>query len=126
MFDTNEEKSIVLLYLTAKIRTFQGRCYFKSGFLSEASKKLNEAISSLGYKFPQRRFAIDLKSKIQLELLRWRLICSKHWKIDIADELTMNYVEQLANCLSQIFNVFAVRIIILQRFSLFRCRFKFT
>lgn len=106
MFETNDEKSIILLYLIAKIRTLQGKCYLKRSFLSEASKKLNEAMSSLGYHFPRRRFMINLKSRVQLELLRWRLICSKHRRIDTADELTMNYIEQLANCLAQMYNVF--------------------
>lgn len=114
MFETNEEKSIEMLYLTAKIQTFQGRCYMESGLISEASKKLNEAMNSLDYNFPQRKFMIDLKSTIQLEQLRWRLVCPKHWKIDTADELTTNYIEQLANCLALMFNVFRVRIIILQ------------
>lgn len=116
MFEINEEKSIAQLYLTAKIQTLQGRCFLESSFLSEAGKKLNEAMSSLGYNFPQRRFTIDLKSKVQLELLRWRLICSKQWKIDTTDELTLNYIEQLADCLAQMYNVFRVRIIIFQRF----------
>ncbi|XP_011879972.1 PREDICTED: adenylate cyclase type 10-like [Vollenhovia emeryi] len=104
MLETNEEKSIVLLYLIANIQTFQGRCHLESGLLSEASKKLNDAMSSLGYNFPRRKFTIDSKLIIQLELLRWRLACPKRWKID--DELTTNYVEQLANCLAQMFNVF--------------------
>jgi len=111
MFEVNDEKSIVLLYLSAKIQTFQGKCHLQSGLFSEASKKLNEAISSLGYNFPQREFMIDLQTMIQLELLRWRLICPKHWKINTVDELTMNYIEQLANCLAQMFDVFRVRIL---------------
>ncbi|XP_071646995.1 adenylate cyclase type 10 [Temnothorax longispinosus] len=106
MFETNEEKSIVLLFLTAKIQTLQGKCHLESGLLSEASKKLNEAMTSLGYNFPRRKFTIDLKSTIQLELLRWRLVCPKRWKIDTTDEFTTNYIEQLANCLAEMFNVF--------------------
>lgn len=112
MFEINEEKSIVLLYFTAKIQTFQARCHLESGLFSEAIEKLNEVMSSLGYNFPKRRFMLDLKSTVQLELLKWRLVCPKHWKID-TDELTTNYIEQLANCLAQIFNVFRVRMIIL-------------
>ncbi|KYN26915.1 Adenylate cyclase type 10, partial [Trachymyrmex cornetzi] len=102
----NEEKSIFLFYLTAKIQTFQGKCHLESGLISEASKKLKEAMISLGYHFPQRKFAIGLKSTTQLELLRWRLICPKRWNIDTADELTINYIEQLANCLALMFVVF--------------------
>ncbi|KYN40080.1 Adenylate cyclase type 10, partial [Trachymyrmex septentrionalis] len=104
--ESNEEKSIFLLYLTAKIQTFQGKCHLESGLISEASKKLKEAIISLGYHFPQRKFAIDFKSTTQLELLRWRLICPKRWNIDTADEFTINYIEQLANCLTLMFVVF--------------------
>lgn len=113
MFEINEEKSIVLFYLTAKIQTFQGRCHLESGLFSEAIKKLNEVMSNLGYNFPKRRFMLDLKSTVQLELLKWRLICPKHSKIDIADELTTNYIEQLASCLAQMFNIFRVSMIIL-------------
>ncbi|KYN02894.1 Adenylate cyclase type 10 [Cyphomyrmex costatus] len=106
MVESSEEKSIFLFYLTAKIQTFQGKCHLESGLISEASKKLNEAMSSLGYHFPQRKFIINLKSTIQLELLRWRLICPKRWNIDTADELSINYIEQLANCLALMFLVF--------------------
>ncbi|KAG5334640.1 ADCYA cyclase, partial [Acromyrmex charruanus] len=98
--ESNEEKSIFLSYLTAKIQTFQGKCHLESGLISEASKKLKKAMISLGYHFPQRKFAIDLKSTTQLELLKWRLICPKRWNIDTVDELTINYIEQLANCLA--------------------------
>lgn len=102
------------LYLSAKIQTFQGRNYFHKGLLAEASRKLNDAMSTLNYNFPQHKLKIDLKSTIQLELLKWRLVCPKRWKIDTVDEFTTNYIEQLANCLAQIFDVFKVRIIILQ------------
>lgn len=112
MFEINEEKSIVLFYLTAKIQTFQGRCHLESGLFSEAIKKLNEVMSNLGYTFPKRRFMLDLKSTVQLELLKWRLICPKHSRIN-ADELTTNYIEQLASCLAQMFKVFRVSMIIL-------------
>ncbi|KAG5327734.1 ADCYA cyclase, partial [Pseudoatta argentina] len=104
--ESNEEKSIFLSYLTAKIQTFQGKCYLESGLISEASKKLKKAMISLGYHFPQRKFAIDLKSTTQLELLKWRLICPKGWNIDTVDELTINYIEQLANCLVLMFVVY--------------------
>ncbi|KAL0100538.1 hypothetical protein PUN28_019688 [Cardiocondyla obscurior] len=104
MFETNEENSILSLYLTAKIEMFQSRCYLESGLFSEASKKLKKAMSTLGYNFPQHKFMIDLKSTIQLEVLKWRLICPKRWKIDNVDELATNYIEQLADCLAQLFN----------------------
>lgn len=116
MVESNEEKSIFLCYLTAKIQTFQGKCHLESGLISEARRKLKEAMRSLGYHFPQRKFTIDLKSTTQLELLRWRLICPKCWNINIADELTINYIEQLANCLALIFVVFRVRFIIYVEF----------
>ncbi|XP_011690793.1 PREDICTED: adenylate cyclase type 10-like [Wasmannia auropunctata] len=107
MFETNEEKSILLLYLTAKIQMFRGKCLLESGLLTEARKKLSEAMSSLGYSFPRRKFMVDLESTIQLELLRWRLICPKRWdKIDTADEFTTNYIELLANVLALVFNVY--------------------
>lgn len=109
MFEALEEESIVLCYLTAKIRTLQGRCHLESGLLSEARKKLNEAMNSLGYHFPRHNFSINLKSMIQLEFLRWKLICPKPWKMDVADELTMNYIEQLAICLALMFEVFRVK-----------------
>lgn len=111
MIEANEEESLFLSYLTAKIRTLQGRCHLESGLLSEARKKLNEAMNSLGYHFPRHKFSINLKSTIQLKLLRWKLICPKPWKIDTADELTMNYIEQLATCLAQMFEVFRVKIV---------------
>ncbi|KAM0731371.1 Adenylate cyclase type 10 [Formica fusca] len=106
MFETHKEESIFLSYITAKIRTFQGRCHLESGLLSEAKKKLNEAMNSLGYYFPEHNFPINLKSTIQLELLRWKLTCPKPWRIDTVDELTINYIEQLATCLAQMFEVF--------------------
>lgn len=113
MFEVHEEESIFLSYIIAKIRTLQGRCHLESGLLSEARKRLNEAINSLGYYFPRHKFSINLKSTIQLELLRWKLICPKPWKIDTADELTANYIEQLATCLALMFEVFRVKIVIL-------------
>ncbi|XP_018049383.1 PREDICTED: adenylate cyclase type 10-like [Atta colombica] len=102
--ESDEENSIFLFYLTAKIQTFQGKCHLESGLISEASKKLKEAMISLGYHFPRRKFTIDLKSITQLKLLRWRLICPKRW--NTADEFTINYIEQLANCLALMFVVF--------------------
>ncbi|XP_039306665.1 adenylate cyclase type 10 isoform X1 [Solenopsis invicta] len=106
MFEINEEKSILLFYLTAKIQTLQGKCHWENGLIVEANKNLNDAMSSLGYNFPHHKFTIDLKLAIQLEILKLRLICPKRWKIDTTDELTTNYIEQLANCLAQMFNVF--------------------
>lgn len=110
MFEVHKEESIFLSYIIAKIRTLQGRCHLESDLLSEARKKLNEAINSLSYYFPQHKFSINVKSTIQLELLRWKLICPKPWKIDTADELTTNYIEQLATCLALMFEVFRVKI----------------
>lgn len=49
---------------------------------------------------------------IQLELLRWKLICPK---TDTTDELTTNYIEQLATCLALMFEVFRVKIVVLFR-----------
>ncbi|XP_050456444.1 adenylate cyclase type 10-like [Cataglyphis hispanica] len=106
IFETHKEESIFLSYINAKIQTLQGRCHLESGLLSEANKKLNDAMNSLGYYFPEHNFSINLKSTIQLELLRWKLICPKPWRIDIVDELTINYIEQLATCLAQMFEVF--------------------
>lgn len=114
MFEVHEEESIFLSYITAKIRMLQGRCHLESGLLSEARKKLNEGVNSLGYYFPQHTFSINLKSTIQLELLRWKLICPNPWKID-TDELTTNYIEQLSTCLALMFEVFRVKIIVLLR-----------
>jgi len=69
-------------------------------------------MNSLGYYFPQHKFSINLKSMIQLELLRWKLICPK---TDTTDELTTNYIEQLATCLALMFEVFRVKIVVLFR-----------
>nr|XP_012215653.1 PREDICTED: uncharacterized protein LOC105668056 [Linepithema humile] len=106
MFEANAEESIVLFYLTAKVQTLQARCHLESGLFTEAKKKLKEVMSNLGYDFPQHKFMINVNSTIQLELLRCKLACPKHWKIETTDEYTMNYIEQLSNCLAQMFNVF--------------------
>lgn len=119
MFETHKEESIFLSYISAKIQTLQGRCHLESGLLSEAKKKLSKAMNSLGYYFPEHNFPINLKSAIQLELLRWKLICPKPWRIDTVDELTINYIEQLATCLAQMFEVFRVKIIVLLRKDIF-------
>ncbi|KAL6429124.1 hypothetical protein ACFW04_008123 [Cataglyphis niger] len=106
MFETYKEESIFLSYVNAKIQTLQGRCHLESGLLSEAKKKLSDAMNSLGYYFPEHNFSINLKSTMQLELLKWKLICPKPWRIDTVDELSINYIEQLAACLAQMFEVF--------------------
>lgn len=113
MFDSSEEELVVLPYLTGKIQTLQGRCYLESGLISEAKRKLQKALKSLGYNFPRHRLMIDLKSTTQLNSLKWKLVCSNHKRNDITDPYTINYIEQLANCLAQMFDVFRVRIIIL-------------
>jgi len=111
MYEANEEELIVLSYLTAKVQTLQARCHLESGLFAEAKRKLNEAMSNLGYYFPRHKFAIDVNSAIQFELLRCRLACPKNWKIETIDEYSINYIEQLSNCLAQMFNVFRVSIL---------------
>lgn len=113
MFESKEEEMIILPYLTGKIKTLQGRCYLESGLISEAEKKLDEAMGTLGYSFPRREFVIDLRSTVRLESLKWKLAFPKRWKIDNADEHTVRYIEQLANCLTQMFEVFKVKIALL-------------
>lgn len=110
MFESRQEELIILPYLTGKIQTLQSRCYLESGLISEAKKKLDEAMNTLGYHFPRHELMIELRTAFQLETLKWKLACPKHWKIDTADEPTMNYIGQLANCLAQLFEVFRVRI----------------
>ncbi|XP_026826225.1 adenylate cyclase type 10-like [Ooceraea biroi] len=106
MFESNKEEVVVLSYLMAKIQTLQGRCYLENGLLSEAKKKLREAINSLGYNFPSYEVLINLETTIQYELLKWRLTCPMRWKINTTDEQSMDYIELLANCLAQMFDVF--------------------
>lgn len=110
MFDVSEEELIVLPYLSAKIQTLKGRCYLESGIIPEAQKKLDNAMNILGYHLPRREFLIGLKSMIQLKLLKWKLACRKHWRNDIIDVDIVNYIEQLANCLTLLFEVYKVRI----------------
>lgn len=109
MFDADEEDLIVLPYLTAKIQTLEARCYLESGIISEAQKKLDDAMNSLGYHFSKSEFLISLKTATQLELLRWKLSCPKLWKNNTLDKDTTNYIEQLANCLALKFEVYRVR-----------------
>lgn len=109
MFDAREEELIVLPYLTAKIQTLEGRCYLESGIISEAQKKVNDAMNTLGYHLPRNELLIGLNSATQLELLRWKLACPKRRKNDTVDEDTRNYIEQLANCLALMFEVYRVR-----------------
>ena len=116
MFEANKEESIVLYYLTAKVQTLQARCHLESGLYIEAKRKLSEVMSNLGYNFPRHKFMINMNSTIQLELLRYRLACPKHWKIETTNEYITNYIEQLSNCLAQMFNIFRVNIFALQRF----------
>ncbi|EFN85820.1 Adenylate cyclase type 10 [Harpegnathos saltator] len=109
IFDADEEELIVLPYLTAKIQTLEGRCYLESGIISEAQKKLDSAMKTLGYHFPRSEFLIRLKSVTQLELLKWKLAYPKRWRDDAVDVDTKNYIEQLANCLALMFEVYRTK-----------------
>lgn len=117
MFESSEDRSLVLPYLTGKVQIFEGQCYLESGYLSEAKTKLDLALNTLGYGFPRQEMAIDLMSVFQLELLQWKLACRKQGSADVADEYTANYIEQLANCLAQLFDVFRVRIVVPRRLN---------
>jgi len=90
----------------------EGRCYLANGLLFEAKKKLDKAMNSLGYSFPEHEFVIKLKTIIQYKLLKWRLMWFKEPKI-IEDEQTINYIELLANCLAYLFETFKVKIVAL-------------
>lgn len=113
MFESDSEELVILPYLTAKIQTLQGRCYLENGLFSEAKKKLNDAINSLGYTFPNKNFLLNLESTMQYKLLKLRLACPMQWKGETTDEQIMDYIELLANCLAHMFEIFRVSIIVL-------------
>ncbi|XP_026670077.1 LOW QUALITY PROTEIN: adenylate cyclase type 10-like, partial [Ceratina calcarata] len=110
LFHTNEDEMILLPYLSAKIQTLQGHCFLESGSLFEAEQKLVMALHNLGFKFPKMEIVIDLNSILQLIELKSRLICLKVWELDTTQEdMNVNYTEQLAECLIQMFELFRTK-----------------
>ncbi|XP_076237951.1 adenylate cyclase type 10 [Calliopsis andreniformis] len=110
LFDFNDDEVVLLPFLTAKIQTLQGQCFLESGSIFEAEQILEMALLNLGYKFPRLEFIIDLKSIVQLIQLRLKFICfgNKKPKTDY-EESIMNYTEQLAECLAQMFDLFRMK-----------------
>lgn len=106
---------IFLPYINSKIQTLLGQCYLESGSLFEAEEVLATALHSLGYSFPKMEFLIDIKTITQLIQLRWKLSCLGEFKlrddyIMAEDSLAQaaDYTEQLASCLTQMFDLFRV------------------
>ncbi|XP_046822175.1 adenylate cyclase type 10-like [Vespa crabro] len=108
IFDPNKNEVITFLYLTAKIQTLQGKCYFESGYTSEAEKSLDKAMKTLGYHFPRTNIMINLKTIFQLNKLKLLLLfCSRKRKSDNdKNNYATKYTNQLAYCLAQIFEVY--------------------
>nr|KAF7425239.1 hypothetical protein H0235_007677 [Vespula pensylvanica] len=111
MFDPNVNDTVKFLYLIAKIQTLQGKCYFESGYTSEAEKSLDKAMKTLGYQFPQTNIMINLKTIFQLIKLKFLLFfCRRKRKNDKnEDDYVTNYLNQLAYCLAQMFEVFKIK-----------------
>ncbi|XP_035733005.1 adenylate cyclase type 10-like [Vespa mandarinia] len=111
IFDPNKNEVITFLYLTAKIQTLQGKCYFESGYTSEAEKSLDKAMKTLGYHFPRTNIMINLKTIFQLNKLKLLLLfCSRKRKSDNdKNNYATKYTNQLAYCLAQIFEVYKIK-----------------
>ncbi|XP_053973137.1 adenylate cyclase type 10-like [Hylaeus volcanicus] len=107
LFKSEDDELVLLPYLTAKIQTLQGQCFLESGSILEAEESFEMALAILGYKFPKMEMMIDLKSFIQLVTLRLKFSCSRKWQLDTEyDEDSVEYIEQLADCLARMFNLF--------------------
>ncbi|XP_076659700.1 adenylate cyclase type 10 [Halictus rubicundus] len=116
LFQKTEDEIVLLPYLHSKIQTLQGQCYLESGSLFEAENILMTALNNLGYKFPKIEMMIDIKSIEELLKLRWRL---KRWdQPEVLDDRlipegsiteTVDYIEQLAECLAQMFDLFRIK-----------------
>ncbi|XP_015190551.1 PREDICTED: LOW QUALITY PROTEIN: adenylate cyclase type 10-like [Polistes dominula] len=110
MFDPNKNEVIRFLYLTAKIQTLQGKCYFNYGHTSEAEKSLNKAMKTLGYNFPRMNITTHLKTAFQLKKLKLLLFCPRKRKRNIEDDDDVRkYANQLAYCLAQMFQVYKAK-----------------
>ncbi|XP_076380390.1 adenylate cyclase type 10 [Megalopta genalis] len=116
LFQSANDEIILLPYLSAKIQTLQGQCYLESGSLFEAEKILEAALHNLGYKFPKIDLMIDIFSTKELLRLKWNLKCGYH--IESTNERvvaegsiteTVDYLEQLAECLAQMFDLFRIK-----------------
>nr|XP_033321137.1 LOW QUALITY PROTEIN: adenylate cyclase type 10-like [Megalopta genalis] len=116
LFQSANDEVILLPYLSAKIQTLQGQCYLESGSLFEAEKILEAALHNLGYKFPKIDLMIDIFSTKELLRLKWNLKCGYH--IESTNERvvaegsiteTVDYLEQLAECLAQMFDLFRIK-----------------
>ncbi|KAG7200287.1 hypothetical protein KM043_017753 [Ampulex compressa] len=86
----------------------QGKCHLESGVITEAEMSLRKALKSLGCRFPNTDFMINMQSLIELEKLKFRLTCLKNWKIETETEYAINYKQQVADCLAYMFDVFRV------------------
>ncbi|KAF7401323.1 hypothetical protein HZH68_007143 [Vespula germanica] len=111
MLDPNMNDTVKFLYFIAKIQTLQGKCYFESGYTSEAEKSLDKAMKTLGYQFPQTDIMINLKTIFQLIKLKFILFfCPRKRKYDNDENnYVTNYMNQLAYCLAQMFEVFKIK-----------------
>ncbi|XP_078052180.1 adenylate cyclase type 10 [Augochlora pura] len=116
LFQSANDEIILLPYISAKIQTLQGQCYLESGSLFEAEKILEAALHNLGYTFPKMDLMIDIFSIKELLKLRCKLKCGYHIE-DINDRVvaegsiteTVDYLEQLAECLAQMFDLFRIK-----------------
>lgn len=109
---------LILPYLSAKIHTLQGQCFLECGSIVEATQSLEIAIKKLGYAFPKLDMMIDLNSMVQLIKLRFKLACFVEYAFDSNDEMdSVNYIQQLAECLAQMFELYRVISFIKHAFS---------
>ncbi|XP_076283495.1 adenylate cyclase type 10 [Lasioglossum baleicum] len=116
LFKSAEDEAILLPYIRSKIQTLQGQCFLECGSLFEAETTLLSALNNLGCKFPRLEMMIDMMSLEELLRLRWRLMC---WNLteDLENPIipegtiteTVDYVEQLAECLGRLFDLFRIK-----------------
>ncbi|KAL2712439.1 adenylate cyclase type 10-like, partial [Vespula squamosa] len=111
IFDPSKNDTVKYLYLMAKIQTLQGKCYFESGYTSEAEKSLDKAMKTLGYQFPKTDVMIKLKTIFQLKKLKFLLFFYPRQRREVSEENNYDtkYMNQLAYCLAQMFEVYKTK-----------------
>lgn len=102
-------------YLKGKIQTLRGRCFLESGLIVEAMMCFEETVRIMKYNFPTNPLMIRVKSMYLLRQQQLMLTCMRPVSVGVVDGDAANYNDQFASCLAQMFVVYRVSLIDIEK-----------
>lgn len=111
-FELRDDKLIIYPCLKAKLKTLQAKCYLQSGHINQARKSLEDAMNGMGYHFPTSIIMVKMKRCLLFHRRKLIMMLMNNKMEGIADEDKADYNNQLSQCLSEIYQIFRVLIIV--------------